>query len=1099
MKKTRLISIVLSILLVFTALPFTTAAADPVAVEIEGQNTVFVSSFGRIRYGTTNYTAFKNFGDAMAALSATGGGAVIFAGTINLEEYTDIKGRAPVTVIGSDDNTNQNIINFGSLESFDLEGDLIFRNVSIAAADQTADATDATPKKPCIINANGHSLAINGDVTRNYYTVRKDGGNLNIYTPKVSIATSLGGATGTLGIAGGEYENIAAGAYNGNEVSGTAKITVEGASVENLVAGNIGAGTLSGGSFLSIKQPIIPGEEQAVISNLYAGSLGGTVDGNIEIAIGSGTIDKLIVGAASGAKINGNIIVTYESGTISAVEKAGNVSGKTVFVDKTGTANVPASAFDHYVVLKSGSVKSSAGNLVIRNSIGIPATSVTINGKTLTNEQGIYELPAGKSEIVVTGSPDFKVNPAANYVKGYTDGTFGPQKNMTRAEAVTLLSRLIINDSEIVGKLTSNYSDVKSGAWYESYIGFFETLGFFDTFDLTNGKSIKPDTNITRGEFVQLIYEIEKLNGLEKNLNLKKLTDINPDTTYSDAIYYAVSRGYVTGYEDGTFKPLNNITRAEVVTIVNRVLGRNPTGNAGETDFSDISSHWAKGQILAACNPEGTAWTKISDADKEFKLPGKDTKENIIALYEQAPNLTGTAIRDGVDKISEQIIENIVNSENSFEIKGKAYYVSEKNGNDENDGLSPETAWKTLSSLKKAKLYFGDAVLFERGGVYRGQMAVARGVSYGAYGDQSQPKPLIMQSKKNYADPDAWTAVEGHPNVWQLKNAIANAGIVAFDHDIQAYGDYDALYGQMMNIHTFGFETLDDLTEDLQFYNDLDTNKFYLYCEGGNPGTRFKSIEIGEKVNLITGSADNVHLDNLMLKYSGGHGMAGCGNASNRKVTNCVFAWIGGAVLKWRDDGSAVNYGNAVEVYGTINGFHIQDNWMWQIYDTAITHQSWTTEENAIMKNINYTGNLIEHSYWGIEVANTSSTTHSKLIDGVHIAYNVLRKGGDAWGAITRFRTNVSPLYQLYGMTPNNRNELFEYNILDRSTGYLIDVVKESNEVYSKNIYIQKKGLKLGKLKGTGVVADYNSPVYLDRYLGDSDAVVVIAEEWDNK
>ncbi len=1111
MKTTKLVSVLLSVLLILSALPFTAAAADPAVVEIDGQNTVFVSNFGRIRYGSTNYTAFKNFGDAMAAISAAGGGVVIFTGTVSFEGYKDIPGRAPITIIGSDDNTNQNIVDFGTLEIFDLEGDLILRNLSIATTDTTAapedpEAAVTAPGKPCVINANGHSFTTHPDVTRNYKTIRKDGGNLNIYTPKSSLAASLGGAVGTLGIAGGEYENVVAGAYDSKDSNGTAKITVEGgASIENLVAGSLGAGKLSGSSIVTVKESSLAGEKTATINNLYAGSLGGTVDGNIDITISSGTIDNLIVGTASGAKINGNVIITFEGGTVSGVEKAGAVSGKSIFVDKTGTANLPAAAFDHYIVLKGGSVKSLGSNVVIRNSIGIPATSITINGQTMSNEQGIYTLPSGKCEVVVIGSPDFKLNPAANYVKGYTDGTFGPQKNMTRAEAVTLLSRLIINDSEIAGKLTSNYADVKKGAWYESYIGFFETLGFFDTFDLTKGKSIKPDTNITRGEFVQLIYEIEKINELEKNLNLKKLTDITPDTTYSEAIYYAVSRGYVTGYEDGSFKPLNNITRAEVVTIVNRVLGRTPTGNAGETNFSDISSHWAKGQILAACNPEGTAWTKVSDADKEFKLPGKDTKENIIALYDQSSSLTGTAIRNAVDKISEQIKDNIINSGNTLdiykeEITGHVYYISEKNGDDENDGRSPETAWKTLSAIKKMKLVpKNSAILFERGGVYRGALAAARNMFYGAYGDTSLPKPLIMQSKKNYADPALWTEVKGYPNVWVCANSITNAGIVAYDHDIQAYGNYDALYGQMMNVGGYGFNSIDDFTEDLQFYSDLDSNRLYIYSTGGNPGTRFKSIEIGEKATIFTGNGDHVHIDNIMFKYCGGHGMAGCGNATNRTVTNCVFAWIGGSVLKHRDDGFPVNYGNAVEVYGTINGFHIKDNWMWQIYDTGITHQSWTTEANAIMKNINYTGNLIENCYWGIEVANTSSGTHSKLIDGVHIAYNVLRKGGDAWGAITRFRTDVSPLYQLYGMTPNNRNELFEYNILDRSTGYLVDIVKESNEVYSNNIYIQKKGLKLGNLKGTKVVADYNSPTYLDRYLSDKNAVVVIADEWDNK
>ena len=78
----------------------------------------------------------------------------------------------------------------------------------------------------------------------------------------------------------------------------------------------------------------------------------------------------------------------------------------------------------------------------------------------------------------------------------------------------------------------------------------------------------------------------------------------------------AASAGLINGYDNGngtfSFKPDNTITRAEVVTVVNRMLGRKPSGTAGAV-FSDISGHWASSQIVAAAGAHGTDWTRSAD------------------------------------------------------------------------------------------------------------------------------------------------------------------------------------------------------------------------------------------------------------------------------------------------------------------------------------------------------------------------------------------------------------------------------------------------------------------------------------------------------
>ena len=217
------------------------------------------------------------------------------------------------------------------------------------------------------------------------------------------------------------------------------------------------------------------------------------------------------------------------------------------------------------------------------------------------------------------------------------------------------------------------------------------------------GLKIAPTENITRGEFTQLIFEISSATQDAPSVKLKNFTDVQANHKYLAAINFAVSNGIVTGYDDGTFKPENSITRAEVVTMVNRFLGRLPDGVAGKNSFSDVSGHWAYSQILAACNDENVSWTDNSGV-KSYVLTGSNAKEYMISLYEQSASLPSEAIRAGVDTVANQIKKDIVNSADNHDFGDKKIiYISEKNGDDSNDGLTPATAYKTLAPLSKIK------------------------------------------------------------------------------------------------------------------------------------------------------------------------------------------------------------------------------------------------------------------------------------------------------------------------------------------------------------------------------------------------------------
>ena len=130
------------------------------------------------------------------------------------------------------------------------------------------------------------------------------------------------------------------------------------------------------------------------------------------------------------------------------------------------------------------------------------------------------------------------------------------------------------------------------------------------------------------------------------------------------------------------------------------------------------------------------------------------------------------------DDEAEALRKEILDLKDSKPKVNKTYYVSYK-GNDNNDGLTPETAWATVQWVNYLVEPFS-AVLFERGGVYRGVVNVKSNVFYGAYGEG--PKPCIYGSPKNYADESLWTKYS--ENVWQIEldENITDVGNITFDH-----------------------------------------------------------------------------------------------------------------------------------------------------------------------------------------------------------------------------------------------------------------------------------------------------------------------------
>ena len=153
-----------------------------------------------------------------------------------------------------------------------------------------------------------------------------------------------------------------------------------------------------------------------------------------------------------------------------------------------------------------------------------------------------------------------------NYVIGYTDGTIRPSNDISRAEVATIFFRLLTDEArEQYTTTAGNFTDVKAGMWCNRAIATLTNMGIIKGY--TDG-SFQPNKSITRAELATIIARFAKLD-----VNTKTFSDINGHWAQKN-IELAAGNGWINGYEDGTFRPNNNITRAETFAMINRVLDR---------------------------------------------------------------------------------------------------------------------------------------------------------------------------------------------------------------------------------------------------------------------------------------------------------------------------------------------------------------------------------------------------------------------------------------------------------------------------------------------------------------------------------------------
>ena len=375
-----------------------------------------------------------------------------------------------------------------------------------------------------------------------------------------------------------------------------------------------------------------------------------------------------------------------------------------------------------------------------------------------------------------------------------------------------------------------------------------------------------------------------------------------------------------------------------------------------------------------------------------------------------------------VDPLADSMRAQILQAPDRVPAAGTTYYFSSVNGNDSNDGKSPETALRTPERVADLPLQPDDAVLFERGSEFRLTQGIllTSGVYYGAYGQGEKPK--FIGSAHNYGRSGCWTACDTE-HIWQMTYAYAQPGQIILND------------GELVGNRLFDRQAL---RQDGDYYFDKNSCIIYLYSDT-DPNT-YERMEISCGGNGFGGKdVRNVTVENLWLQHFGCHGI-GFWMADHVTVRHCVFRWIGGDVQRPTTD-DITRLGNAVEFYDTSNNITVEDNWIYQIYDTGITFQG----TQGPFTNIQFNNNLIEYCVMGIEYwCGNKQQAMRAVFDG-----NILRFSNYGWGTLPDRVARGGHLWAGWRLLETNKeiDIVIRNNVFDCSYSYVFSCPWKRPEV----------------------------------------------------
>lgn len=212
-----------------------------------------------------------------------------------------------------------------------------------------------------------------------------------------------------------------------------------------------------------------------------------------------------------------------------------------------------------------------------------------------------------------------------NYVVGYSDKTVRPENNITRAEVASIFFRLMKEDVRDQYKTAdNNFSDVNKTDWFVTSVSTLTKAGIISGYE---DGTFRPNQQITRAEFAAIASRFDKT---EVDTSKSTLTDIEGSWA-EESIKRAEALGYVSGYEDGTFRPDQPITRAEVMSLLNRVLHRDTV------TLQTLQNR-----------PDMLKWTDNMDTSKWYYIAVQEATNNHDEKFDSG-NEEWTKVKDPID------------------------------------------------------------------------------------------------------------------------------------------------------------------------------------------------------------------------------------------------------------------------------------------------------------------------------------------------------------------------------------------------------------------------------------------------------------------
>lgn len=514
-------------------------------------------------------------------------------------------------------------------------------------------------------------------------------------------------------------------------------------------------------------------------------------------------------------------------------------------------------------------------------------------------------------------------------------------------------------------------------------------------------------------------------------------------------------------------------------------------GDTADGSFIGWCGHYvtSRGSVL-------TGNTLFSYQDGKTQLENRDLTyedaalaclrlyESSIVITERAPTAEDAALLARVEEKKREILT----SKTDVSYTGTAYYVS-NSGSDGSDGKSPSTAWATIQKVVNAgtdgTLKPGDAVFFERGGLWRGEVLYcAEGVTYSAYGAGDKPK--IYGSEEDYSGAEKWTLWydQGGVKIWKLYRDVTQVGNIVFDggesYATRVYSYYNGKEWVVSSEDQRPFDVVERLKQDLTFYSTFDLSKeqykayvsqfgeplsadqigdagaLYLRCDSGNPGELYQEIEFHQALKemgymgLVTPAGNNT-IDNLCIKYCIVNGIAIYGsdraNSDNNGnvIQNCEIAWTGGSQHELnRAEGDVMVCGEGI-VWKTDNNQFLH-NYVYQAccagFVSEFVENEWVP--GVTCSGTVISGNVVEKcqdTFWFWD--NGGSVLYPGIVfwDNTSITDNYVMNMGYGWSGDSRFLFPENPTntYHKYG-------ESFAFHIGGAASG--IRNMRVSNNVF---------------------------------------------------